>query len=165
MHPWGTEGAPGSHIPAKARHTPAESSCRPSWPWPRASPLSAPRGSPTRRLRAGPRHQADGETRTPDLLLTKQLLYQLSYVGAHRVGTRTTPPRPEAPRHRSDGLRVGEWRSGGLATELAVEPPLLGPGVGPPADRGRPRFVTRIRAAQLEDRAAQLADLLAAGRL
>src|SRR6185295_7679637 len=59
------------------------------------------------------RYGADDGTRTRNLLFTKQLLYQLSYVGAtRRVIPQMTPSAPGNDRAaRSDGASVA--RSGG----------------------------------------------------
>src|SRR6187401_1659951 len=59
------------------------------------------------------RYGADDGTRTRNLLFTKQLLYQLSYVGAtRRVIPQMTPSAPANDRAaRSDGSSVA--RSGG----------------------------------------------------
>jgi hypothetical protein len=51
-----------------------------------------------RRLKQRGSHGADGRTRTGDLLITNQLLYQLSYVGAGAPVSR--PGWAESDRHR-----------------------------------------------------------------
>ena len=61
------------------------------------------------------RYGADDGTRTRNLLFTKQLLYQLSYVGAtRRVIPQMTPSAPGNDRAaRSDGSSVGVQALGG----------------------------------------------------
>ena len=65
-----------------------------------------------RRERAGSLTRADAGTRTPDPLLTMEVLYQLSYVGQHHnpTGAAGSPAaRDHAPRPISSAVPTGEY--------------------------------------------------------
>ena len=61
----------------------------------------------------GPRWLADGESRTRDLLITSQLLYQLSYIGtkAHPFIHRYAPCQRETLHRTSDSFHaIRPWK-------------------------------------------------------
>ena len=65
-------------------------------------------------------NEADAGTRTPDPIITSDVLYQLSYVGEQRP--HGTSPRKDSGRHALVGVANGDVGRGGHGSTSQVGP-------------------------------------------